>query len=159
MSRTWFKFNLSYPLTVLGASLALILGTSALCQLYTYFRLTAHVEASACSWKVVKKSSSSYPIQCQYHFEFKGKNYQGTSLLRPPYHLNRSSAEKALPKMETRKIWIDPHQPAVSSLEKELPLKKIVYALLSLGTTVYFWLIETTTAKTQKNYDEKKPST
>ncbi len=143
MSRSWFKFNISYPLTLLGALLVLILGTLAMIDLYTYFRLRVRVEASVDRWKVIKKSSSSYPIQCQYHFEFQKNSHQGTSLLPPPYHLNRPSAEKALPKIETQKIWIDPYRPAISALEKELPLKKIVYALIALGVTLYFWLIET----------------
>lgn len=143
MSRSWFKFNLSYPLTLLGVLLALILGTTTMIDLYTYFRLTVPVEASVDRWKVIKKSSSSYPIQGQYHFEFQGKIYQGTSRLPPPYHLNRPSAEKAVPQLETRKVWIDPHYPTLSSFEKALPLKKIVYALVALGVTLYFWLIET----------------
>lgn len=142
MSRSRFKFNLSYPLTLLGVILVLFLGTLAMADLYTYFRLRARVEASVDRWKVIKKSSSSYPIQCQYHFEFQGKSYQGASLLPSPYYLNRPSAEKALPKLETQKIWIDPYHPAVSSLEKKLPLKKIINALIALGITLYFWMLE-----------------
>jgi hypothetical protein len=145
MKQLWFKFNLSYPLTLLGSILFLILGSMAFFDLFSYFRLVAQTEAVTDHWKVVKKSSSSYPIRCIYHFEFQGKSYQGSSLLLPPHHLNRLSAEKAIIQLEKKKwkVWFDPKNPSISSLEKAYPTKKIVYALIALGVTLYFWFVET----------------
>lgn len=145
MRRSWFKFNISYPLTTLGALLFLILGSMAFFNLYTHFRLVARTEAVIDRWKVVKKSSSSYPIRGFYHFEFQGKNYQGSSILQPPHHLNRLSAERAILNLEKKKwtVWVDPHNPTFSYLEKPFPAKKIVYALIALGVTLYFWFVET----------------
>jgi hypothetical protein len=145
MVRRWFKFNLSYPLTTLASILFLILGSMALASLHSYFKLSFKTEAVVDHWKVVKKSSSSYPIRGSYHFKFQGKNYQGSSVLSPPYHLNRPSAEKAIFNLEKKKwiVWFDPHQPTFSSLEKALPVKKIIYALIALGVSLYFGFVET----------------
>jgi hypothetical protein len=140
-----FKINLSYPLTTLGALLFFILSGIALTHLYNYFRLEARVEAAIDEWKVIKKSSSSYPIRAKYHFEFQGKSYHGSCLKPPPYHLNELSAEKELESLnkQTWSVWIDPRQPTVSSFEKAVPIKKIVYAFFTLGITLYFWFVET----------------
>jgi hypothetical protein len=145
MIRAWFKFNLSYPLTVLGSILFLILGSMAFASLYSYFKLSFKTEAVVDHWEVVKKSSSSYPIRGSYHFEFQGKNYQGSSLLLPPHHLNRPSAEKAIINLGKKRwiVWFDPHHPTFSSLEKVFPAKKIVYTLIALGITLYFGFVET----------------
>jgi hypothetical protein len=145
MRRWRFKFNLSYPLTLIGAILFLILGSIAMCHLYDYLRLTVQVDATIDEWKVVKKSSSSYPIRGLYHVDFQGKTYHGSSILLPPYHLNRSSAEKAIKNLEKKKwrVWLNPYNPTFSSLEKLFPMKKIIYAFLALGVTLYFWFIET----------------
>lgn len=145
MNPTWFKINASYPLTLLGSILFLILGSMAFFNLYNHFRLVAKTEAVIDQWKVVKKSSSSYPIRGTYHFEFQGKSYHGSSVLLPPHHLNRLSAERAILNLEKKKwsVWIDPHNPSFSSLEKTFPMKKIVYALIALGVTLYFWYVET----------------
>lgn len=144
-----FKINLSYPLTtpltLLGALLFLILSGIAMSHLYNYFRLEARVEVVIDKWKVIKKSSSSYPIQAKYHFEFQEKSYRGSCLAPPPYHLNQMSAEKEMELLDKKKwtVWIDPRQPTVSSFEKALPVKKIVYAFFALGITLYFWFVET----------------
>ncbi len=140
-----FKINLSYPLTTLGTVLFLVLSGIALSHLYTYFRLEARVEVAIDGWKVIKKSSSSYPIRAKYHFEFQGKSYHGSCLAPPPYHLNYLSAEKEMENLNKKKwsVWIDPHQPTMSSFEKALPIKKIVYAFFTLGITLYFWFVET----------------
>lgn len=144
MGRSWFKFNLSYPLTLLGSTLFLILGSTAMTSLHHYFRLTTRADAIIDQWKVVKKSSSSYPICGWYHFEFQGKTYNGTSFLPPPYHLNRLSAKKLIQlQSKSCKVWLDPYHPHISSFEKKLPLKTIVYTLISLGVTLYFWMVET----------------
>ena len=145
MERSWFKFNLSYPLTCVGSILFLILGSMTMAALYSYFRLTAATEATIDHWKAVKKSSSSYPIRGSYHFEFQGKTYQGSSILSPPHNLNRPSAEKAIHNLggKSCKIWFDPHNPNISSLEKMFPTKKIIYTLIAFGITLYFWFVET----------------
>ncbi len=143
MSRQGFKFNL-YPLTVVGAFVFLTMGSFALTSLYEYLRLAASTEAIVDRWKVVKKSSSSYPICGWYHFEFQGHRYQGSSLLPPPYHLNRASAEQAIKKLNrTRIIWFDPHRPSISVLKKSFPIKKIIYSFIALGVTFYFGFVET----------------
>ena len=142
MMKSWFKFNL---LTLVGALLTLILGSSALSHYYQFLRLAAQTEAKIEQFKVVKKSSSSYPIRGYYLFDFQGKTYHGSSLLLPPYHLNRLSAETAITQLEKKKwvVWFDPKNPAISTLQKALPAKKIIYALIALGVTIYFWFVET----------------
>jgi hypothetical protein len=145
MGRAWFKFNLSYPLTLLGSIFFLILGSLAAAALYGHWRLAARVHATVDHWKVVKKSSSAYSIRGSYHFDFQGKVYQGSSILSPPYHLNRLSAERAISPLKKRvwTVWVDPHHPQVSSLERVFPMKKIIYALVAFGVTLYFWFVET----------------
>lgn len=146
MMKSWFKFNL---LTLTGAVLTLILGSSALTHYYQFLRLEAQAEAKIEQFKVIKKSSSSYPIRGYYHFHFQGKTYKGSSLLLPPYHLNRPSAEKTIAELEAKqwKVWLDPKNPKISTLEKSLSIKKIVYALIALGVTIYFWFVEQSTRR------------
>ncbi len=144
MSLAWFKFNMSYPLTLLGSIFFLSIGSIAMREYYLYLRLSVRVEATLDDWKVIKKSSSSYPVQGKYHFEFQGKTYPGSSILSPPYPLNRLSAQKIISDLEhVRIIWIDPRNPMISSLEKMFPLKKVIYAFVALGVTLYFWFVET----------------
>ncbi len=146
MKRWWFNFNISYPLTVLGGILFLILGTIAASAVFRHLTLETQTEAVIDQWKVVKKSSSAYPIRGKYHFEFQGKTYYGSSIILPPYHLNRPSAKRAAVQLEKEKwnVWLDPRNPSISALQKESPLKKIVYALVALGITFYFGYVETT---------------
>jgi hypothetical protein len=146
MKRWWFNFNISYPLTVLGGILFLILGTIAASACFRHLTLETQTEAVIDQWKVIKKSSSAYPIRGKYHFEFQGKTYQGSSIILPPYHLNRPSAKRAVVQLEKEKwnVWLDPRNPSISMLQKESPLKKIVYALVALGITLYFGYVETT---------------
>lgn len=140
-----FKFNLSYPMTLLGAILFFILGIQVCFDLWTYVRLASRTEIVVDQWKVIKKSSSSFPIQTTYHFEFQGKTYQCKAFLHPPYHLNRPSAEKALKNLEQQQwiAWFDPRNPHFSLLQKEFPFKKMIYTLIALGVTCYFGFLET----------------
>lgn len=145
MERFGFKFNLSYPLTLLGSTVFLILGSFAMVSFYDYVRLSVRIEATIDRWKVIKKSSSSYPIQGSYQFEFQGKSWQGASILPPPHNLNRLAAKKIIERLPvgTRSVWIDPRNPKFSSLEKRFPLKPVLYSLTAFGVTLYFWFVET----------------
>lgn len=145
MGLSRFKFNLSYPMTLLGAVIFLILGIRACIDLWSYARLTDRKEVIIDRWKVVKKSSSAFLIRATYHFEFQEKTYTCRDVLPPPYHLNRMSAEKAVQKLEKQRwaAWFDRGHPQISSLRKELPLKKIIYSLIALGITCYFVFLET----------------
>ena len=151
MSHRRFKFNLSYPLTLVGSAVALFLGFMAVGDYYRYIRLSVTTEARIEKLKVIKKSSSSYPIKAKYTFEFKEKNYNGSTLLPPPYHLNRLSAQKSTLQLANKKwsVWLDPKYPFVSSLSREFPIKRILYFLTALGVTLYFWFVETSSKTRQ----------
>jgi hypothetical protein len=145
MNRPWFKFNFSYPLTCLGAALFLFLGVQVSYDLWSCSRLKVQVSGTIEQLKVVKKSSSSFPLQAVYRFDFQEKIYRNTVLLSPPYHLNRASALKAIKNLEHRQwaVWIDPKHPEISALQKVFPIKKIIYVAMALAVTCYFGFLET----------------
>ncbi len=144
MGQKWFNFNFSYSLVVIGAAVFLILGSQAAAALWNYGRLNSQAKASINTWEVVQKSSSSFALKVVYQFEFKENIHQGEMVLAPPYHFNRPSAEKAASNLEKKEwaVWVNSHNPEVSSLEREFPLKKTIYAFIALGITLYFGFLQ-----------------
>lgn len=138
-----FKFNLSSGLIYLSALIAAVFLGIAGIALWGYLRLEASAPVAQVQWAIIQKSSSQFALKAAYHFDHQGKAIEGESLFSKPYYLNQLSAEKQIQEFSKQKwtVWYDPGSPAVSSLEKKFPAKKILYSLMTLGIFFYFYYI------------------
>ncbi|MBY0529962.1 MAG: hypothetical protein K2P51_07200 [Rhabdochlamydiaceae bacterium] len=145
------KFLISKFWVILGCvvgAISLWIVGAALFALSNYWKLSTPVPAQVTQWKVVEISSSSFAVEALYTYEFKKKNYSGSTLFDAPLYLNPYAAASDLKKWEalTWQAWIQPSHPEISSLQRHFPSKKIVHAVLTLGVVVYFlflrrWLL------------------
>lgn len=128
-------------LLVVATGAALWFSATCAVDLWGYFRLRAHAPAHIERWEV-EESSSKFFVVGHYTFSVAGKTYQGNARVHPPF-LNRLTAEEEAGtwhKYQWR-CWYDPHKPTFSSLQKLFPYKKTVYALMTVGLTLYFYLL------------------
>lgn len=126
-------------LLILTGALALWqAGTSAF-ALYSYGRLGSQAQVKITDWKSIPRGSK-YAIQADYVYAYGGKKFTGSTQFGKPFHLNLNAAEERIKKISTTEwtAWIDPDQPAFSSLERHFPLRKTFYALCILGVFLYF---------------------
>jgi hypothetical protein len=135
-----FKYNPSSLLSYLAALVAAFFLATASYELWNYFQLKQKTAAVVYHWKILKKASSQYAIRASYTFEIQGKNYTDKTIFGKPYHLNRLSAENQVKRLHKQPltVWYQSNNPDHSSLSKEFPLKKCLYALLVLGVAIYF---------------------
>lgn len=129
-------------LLALAALIALwFMGKSAY-SFYHHYRLSAQAPATIESWVVIQRTPSKFNYEVSYHFTVSGNRYEKKELLSTTYP-NTFAAEGDLPQLKEQP-WIahyDPGSPYISSLENPFPLKRTLYALLSLAVFFYFfWL-------------------
>jgi hypothetical protein len=134
-----FSFKFKWLLLFLGIA-PCYFTFSVLTSFVAYSKLKALAPVQITEWRVVQKGSSSFAIEAAYTFEAKGKAFQGKTLFAKPYHLNLPSAERQVKEFSTRSwsVWYSPTDPSFSALERNLPVKKIVYAVMALGVFGYF---------------------
>jgi hypothetical protein len=136
-----FKINM-----LLLGGLALYFIATALVPLYGYYKLQITAPATLHDWRVIQKSSSAFAIEAVYTFEAQGKPFSHQTIFSKPYYLNQLSAERQIKIFSTQpwSVWYDAHNPTYSSLEKVFPMKKIIYALISVGVFGYFLYVRYT---------------
>jgi hypothetical protein len=134
-----FKFNGSLLIWLSGLMMGGFL-VSASMDIWRYLRLEERVPASVEKWKIIEKSSSQFALRASYTFEYQGKVHQGKTTFSKPYHLNRPSAVKQIHSLNQKPwtVWVHPGYPDHSSLEKNFPLKKSLYSLMTLAIYFYF---------------------
>ncbi len=143
------KSNGSSLLALFSGAVALYLLLLALFHLWGYLALDAQAPATVHHWRIIKKSSSTFALEATYTFEAQGKELPGQTIFSKPYHLNYPSAERQIKMFSTRpwSVWYSSHDPALSSLDKTFPTKKIIYALMALGVFAYFLYIRFSVAQ------------
>lgn len=114
--------------------------TAALHDIWGYIRLEEHTVAFINRMKVIEVSPSQFAVRASYAFKARGKTYRGKTVFSKPFYLNRESAEREIQNRlsQTWTVWYQPSRPKICSLEKNFPLKKCLYALMTLGVFFYF---------------------
>jgi hypothetical protein len=109
---------------------------------WNYLHLNALTSAQIEQWSV--EDSGSYArIAASYSYEVEGKRYTGKTIFKEPEFLNRLSAENQLKSWEQHhyQAWYSSFFPGSSSLQKIFPYKSTVYALISVGVAIFFWIM------------------
>ena len=126
-------------LLALTGGLALWVGGSATFSLWRYNQISSEVPAQIAKTEVIPVKSK-YALRVTYSYSFGGKKYHRAQILPKPYYLNRNSADRARLARSgmISSAWIDAKSPQISSLERELPLRLLVYGIAVLGVFLYF---------------------
>jgi hypothetical protein len=112
-------------------------------ELYIYHRLNGFTEAKITKWGILSVKEKKFYITAYYSFVFDSKSYFGKTVFSS-YSLNQLSAERALQEMNKKNFvaYFDDRNPKRSSLEKEIPMKNSLHALVCLSLFGYFFLLK-----------------
>ena len=126
-------------LLILSGAGALWWGTSTGIALWHYWQIPTEIPAQATHYEVVPRGSK-YALEVSYTYVYQGRTFSGKTLLAKPYHLNRTAAMDAKESMEGMEwtAWVNPQHPEISSIQKNFPFKKTLYAVIVLGIFLYF---------------------
>lgn len=137
MYKVWVLiFSLSVAITLWFTTLAVY-------EFWGYHRLNAQTSFQEGKWSVREKSPSQFFIEVAYTYAVDGVVYPGTTLFKTSPYPNPQAARLALPSWEKRiwKVWYVESRPEISSLQKTIPMKTIVHAILTWGISIYFYLL------------------
>jgi hypothetical protein len=135
--------KLWYLLVAVSGGIAFWFSVLALWGAWKYVELDAKVAAKINEMQVEERSSSCFNLRAQYVYEVDKKIYFGETGFSDPCYLNRASAEANLKKMQSFswEAWYKSSDPSVSSLQRVFPFKTCVYAILTLGVFIYFFIL------------------
>ncbi len=118
--------------------------SQAVWQLYQFGQLDRSTKAHTIEWSVEELSPSAFALGAQYTFFVDGKAIDGETRFRKPYYLNQFAAQKEIQERKKRSwpVFYNKKRPAVSSLEKVFPLKSCLYAIMTVGISLYFLILK-----------------
>ncbi|CUI17859.1 Conserved putative membrane protein [Candidatus Protochlamydia naegleriophila] len=111
-------------------------------QLYSYQRLSHTAVPQKIDWSVLAMDEDHFIPQAHYQFTFQGKAFNGHTLLKEHY-LNAWAAREAIDRLQSKPllVWFNSNSPAMSTIEKNFPLKICLYTALLWGLLLYLaWL-------------------
>jgi hypothetical protein len=125
-------------LLVVAGLASWFIATSGL-AICSYFSYSVQVPASIKSWSVEEKKSDQFEVLAYYSYQYKNKEYGGTSRVGNfypnPWAANLAKNHYA---KQPWKAWIKPKDPGKSLLEKRFPYKKAVSAAILVALVIYF---------------------
>ncbi len=139
--------------SAVGMVKKILVGLSLLCVLYfssaafigwyRWMQCDQRAWGTFTAWRVIEIDSSQFAIETDYTFVYKGQLYRG-SARHKPYPFNRPSAEKEIQIRQAQRpiIYFHSKKPNISMLQREFPLKKCLYALLTVSILGYFLLLD-----------------
>ncbi len=136
-------------LLVASGLIALWFSATAAGGLWKFFCLNARAQAQVLHWQVQELSSSRFALEAEYQFKLNGKTHNGKTIIENPQFLNRFAAENYMV-INSSKSWVAWYRssdPSYSSLEKILPKKKCLQALLTIGVFIYFFFAKSLLVK------------
>jgi hypothetical protein len=112
----------------------------ALYRIYVYQSLQKHPPVTRIQWSIQELSDERFILNADYTFEVRGRTYTGKTAFRDKVYRNAWAAGQALAIYQTEswKVWYDPTNPRLSSLQKQFPYKECAYALILAALMVYF---------------------
>lgn len=147
MSRNLYKVWLT--LLLISGGIAAWFSVAAGAKIWKYSRLNATVPATVTQWEIRDLPSSRFAVVADYRFEIEHVAYQGETIFEYPQFLNRFAAENYLKQLRVSdwKAWYRKSSPSLSSLEKELPQKECLQAILTVGVFAYFYFARSMLAR------------
>lgn len=135
-----FKIVLFTLLTVCS------LGMSAFAayEVYNYKQLDRVGKAKVYKWSIVAKSSSNFTVEGTYFYSDGKKVFEGKTIFDKLRFLSEVAAQSHIKALEKQQFaaYYCAKKPQISSLQKLFPFKAVIHALLTIGVTVYFFLLD-----------------
>lgn len=130
-------------LVLISGGIALWFSVMALWGAWKYIELDAKAAAKINGMQVEEKGSSCFILRAQYSYKANQKLYSGETRFSNPCYLNRAHAEDDLKKMQgfSWEVWYKNSDPSISSLQRNFPFKTCIYAILTLGVFIYFFIL------------------
>ena len=124
------------------AFLAFILSYQTAKELYFFLNLNKEKIATITKWTISSEKEKKFYLTAHYTFDFADKTYDGKTRFSY-FYLNLPSAQDALKEIAANEqtIYFDSQHPQRSTLEKNLPIKKSFYTLITLSVFFYFILL------------------
>lgn len=133
--------RLWYTLLTILALVGLGYAGPTLYRIYEWQRLQSQSLLTKVTWTIQELSDERFILEANYTFELRERTYSGVTLFKDKIYRNRWAAEQALNEDQNpeRKVWFDPGNPSRSSLQKQFPLKDVVYSTVLMGIFFYFF--------------------
>ncbi len=127
----------------ISLAVALWFAVLAALQFWQYTRLDKQTFIHDATWKVQEISPSKFLIEVTYNYTVGDRDYPGKTLFETNPYPNPYAAKLDLPGWEKQqwRVWYVERHPEVSSLQKTVPTKALIHAILTLGVCVYFYLL------------------
>jgi len=105
-------------------------------------RLDSRTNAESVVWEVVMRSASHYILAARYTYHVNGQEYQGRTECKTPFYFNYYAAVREMKARESEGFftWYQKSRPSFASLQKQFPKKECIYAVLTFGVFLYFYL-------------------
>jgi len=134
--------QLRFVLLFLTGLIALYFSVQVLSAGYQYLRLGERTRAQNIVWEVQMRSASHYVLAARYTYRVNGQEFTGMTRFTTPFYFNYYAAEREVRARQVEKFfaWYQKSHPSFSSLQKKFPKKECIYALLTCGVFVYFYL-------------------
>ncbi len=112
-------------------------------DLYAYLSLSRSAAVEVNEWRVEECKPGVFALFADYHFQIDECHYSQTFRFPKLTYNNPYMAKEhsALWSEKEWKVWYNPRNPRVASLQKLFPFKKAIHLLLCVGVALYFvWL-------------------
>lgn len=127
--------------------------------LYTYWKLDAVSTGYIQQVQVKELSTSRYDLLATYTYLYQGQEYTASTALGKPYQYNIYTAEKRASELRStsQKVYLSHRDPSIASLKRVFPLQALLQAVLTVGITIYLWVLNLYYAS-PKNKSIRQPS-
>jgi len=115
----------------------------AVYRYYSYIRLDEQTFASSVEWRVKELAGDEYILAAAYSYQVDHEPYSGHYDWVDDIYRNEYAAEQQLQEFSSQKwrVWVDSNSPSYSSLQKNIPFKECISAMVLWGILLYFlWL-------------------
>lgn len=133
-------------LALFSVSCAITLWFSAIAafHLWEYHTLSHQTSIEDPKWSIQEISTSQFMMQVDYTYRVEGRTYHQKTLFKATLYPNPYAAKMDLPAWEKKKwkVWYDASNPERASLQKIFPAQNIIHAALTIGVTLYFYLLK-----------------
>jgi len=125
----------------LAVGISLFFAFRSLFSLNDYFNLRVQTPAKVSQWEI-EEIGNRWAVRAIYSAEYQGKVWSGATLLKDHLYLNEEIAFRALQDLSKKNwsAWINPSNPANSSLERTFPLNLLIRTLVSFAVLIYFYI-------------------
>jgi len=133
------NYKLQFLLILISFSIAIFLVGVSTVDIVKSLLLTQKVPAESIHLTIVETKSQNYKIEAVYTYLVNNKHFEKTEVISNVEFNNPYQAKKVIDSAEGNwVVWYQKNHHDRASLQKEVSIKKIVHALLSVGVFIYF---------------------